>query len=422
MTIREFATTEMKHLASLSTSNVLGNFFALSSVQVVSYMLPLITVPFLVRTIGLERIGILAFAQSLTGYFITFAEYGFNISATRKIAIERENESKVSEIFSSVLLIKACFIVMSFIILSSLVLTIPRLRSHWIIYVFYFGDVIGTSMFSVWFYQGMQRMQYISFLTLLSRAVFFVSILAIVRKPEDYLYVPMSYALGSLIAGSISLFIVNRTMKTKIILPEAQEVIAQLRDGWHVFISTLAINSYTTTRLFAVGLFTNNTITGYYSIAERLMSIVQFFPLSSILSAVYPKLSEIYAHNPAYSVRIMKRMQMYTTLAHFVFLPIIFFFSPLIVSILAGSAHQEIVVSFRLLLVAVFFINANVFRVHILLVAGRTDIFARIYTVAGVLGIALTFIGTYLFSYIGTAVALIVIALLIWLLTLKFEE
>jgi O-antigen/teichoic acid export membrane protein len=201
---------------------------------------------------------------------------------------------------------------------------------------------------------------------------------------------------------------VFKKFKVGFVFPGYRQTWQQLKEGWDIFSSIVAINAYTATRVFAVGLLTNNTLTGYYSIAERIANVIQTFPLISFSQAIYPRLSKIFQKNKKKAFNLMYRIQHVTTIGFTISLPVIFLLSPLLIKVICGIEYKEVILALRLLLLSVFFVGANAYKVQFLLVREREDIYAKIHVAAALVGLPLIFILIYLFSYVGAALATVI--------------
>ena len=78
--------------------NVFKNILALSLIQATNFILPLLTVPYIIITVGWLNFGAITFAQSFFSYLLYLTEYGFNITATREISINKDNPNLISNI------------------------------------------------------------------------------------------------------------------------------------------------------------------------------------------------------------------------------------------------------------------------------------------------------------------------------------
>jgi PST family polysaccharide transporter len=388
---------------------VIQNAAFLSALQAVTYILPIIVIPYLFRVIGPDKFGLIAFAQAFVQYFMILTDYGFSVSATKEISLHRHEHEKVSTIFSAVMIVKLALACVSFVLLCLVILIIPKFRHDWLIYLLCFGTVIGNTLFPVWFFQGTEKIKYIAELNILGEIIMVFSIFYFVKTPDDYLMVPLIYSTVFLTTGLLGLYIVFRTFRVSFRFEGYSNVRQQLKAGWDIFIATVAINAYTTTRVFAVGLLTNNTMTGFYSISEKIANVAQTFPLTSFTQAIFPRLSKIFHRNKTKALELMQHIQRITIIISLIFLPVIFFFAPFIINIVCGGYYPDAIVSLRLLIAAVLFVSSNAFRIQFLLVCGKTDIYSRIHVMMAMVGLPLIFLLITSYSYVGAAMATLVI-------------
>ena len=78
---------------------VAGNFVYLSILNFFNILLPLITLPYLMHTVGKANYGIYSYVYMVVQYVIIFATYGFNLSATKQISQCRDDNEKVKKLF-----------------------------------------------------------------------------------------------------------------------------------------------------------------------------------------------------------------------------------------------------------------------------------------------------------------------------------
>ena len=321
--------------------NLAVNFISLLALQGANYILPFITYPYLFRILGSAKFGILAFAQALAQYFILFTDYGFNLSAPRDISINREDPKKISDIFSSIMFLKIIMLAVSMAAITLIVMFIPKFKSNPLVYLFSFGMVIGNVLFPIWFFQGMEKMKYISFLNILSKTIFTCSIFLFIKKEEHYLYVPLINSLGYIVAGLLSLHIVFKEFGIRVILPTMNSIIFQLKDSFYFFLSRLSFSIYTITNTFILGMFTTDEITGYYAAVDKVIKAIAMLN-QPIANALYPYMSR------KKSIVFFKKIFFMWTLLGIFISAVFVIFSSQITSIIYGEGQVQITNLFRL--------------------------------------------------------------------------
>ena len=268
-----------------------NNFLSLATLQMLNYLLPIITFPYLVRVLGIENFGLLAFAGAIVAYFAILTDYGFQLSATKDISVNRNNKKKVIEIFSAVMSIKLFLMFCSFLILFFIISSIDSLKKDMLIYIFTFGSIVGQVLLPTWFFQGMEKMKYITIVNIISRVIFTISIFIFIENENDVYFVPLLNSLGAIIAGIISLAFVKKEFNISFKFQKTNILKKYFLEGWHIFMQKFYVNIYTRTNILILGILTNNTVVGYYSIAEKLYMALQSL-YRPIVQTIYPYIAK----------------------------------------------------------------------------------------------------------------------------------
>jgi PST family polysaccharide transporter len=399
--IKQYLNTEDK-------KRLFSNFLSLAVLQGTNYILPLITLPYLVRVLGAEKFGLIMFAQAFIQYFVILTDYGFNLSATREISIYRDNKEKVSKIFSSVMLIKFGLLILSFIIMSIIVFSFEKFRQDWLVYYLTFGIVIGQVLFPVWFFQGMERMKYITFLNIFAKIVFTILIFVVIHKASDYIYVPLINSLGFLVAGFLSIFLIFKNFELSLKTPGLNQIIYFLKEGWHIFISTVAISVYTISNTFILGLFTNNTIVGYYSAAEKIIKAVQglFTPVSQ---TIYPYISKLLHESKEKGLLFIRKVILIMGIVSLIISILILLLAQPIVLILLGEKYLQSVIVLKIMSFLPFIIMlSNILGIQTMVTLGYKKVFSNILISAGIINLVLAFILVPLYQHVGISIAVLI--------------
>jgi PST family polysaccharide transporter len=381
---------------------LITNFISLATMQGLNFILPIITLPYLLKVVGPSKFGLISFSQAFITYFILFTDYGFNLVATRDVSIARENKKQLSVIFSTVMLVRILLLAVSFLILIIIVSFIPKFQHDSSIYYLTFGMAIGNVLFPVWFFQGMEHMKVISILNIISKSVFTIGIFVLVKGPSQYLYVPILNSFGYIAIGVVGLYLIIFRYKIKLIIPSKDQIIHQLKEGWDIFISNLATSLYTTSNIFILGFFASNTIVGYYSSAEKIVKAVSSL-IAPLIQTVYPFLSKALKESKEHAISIINKILILITVSMGIISLIIGLFAKLLVDFL-GSKYIETIPLLQILAILPLILGwANVFGILTMINFDFKKQLSHIYIFAGIFSIILMFLLIPTFKQYGTA-------------------
>ncbi len=383
--------------------------FWLYSLQGLNYLVPLAVLPYLVRILGVERYGLIAFAQAFAQYFVILTDNGFNMSATRRIAVIRDNPEEVSRLYWSVILIKSGLMFIGVVVAALLVATVPRFRSNAELYAIAYVAVLGSVLFPVWLFQGMEQMRYISVVSGGAKVLSALLVFVLVHKPADFVIALALQSAGLLVAGIAGFWIGLVRFHLSFHLPARSELEQVLRDGWHLFVSNAATTLYATSNVFLVGLVAGNVQAGYFSVAEKATRAVQGM-LGPITVAIYPYVSGLAAKSREAAVDFIRSILGWIGLLSFVPSFLLLLLAHPIAVILAGSAASGSIAPLRWMAMLPFIIAiSSVLAIQTMIPLGMEAQLSRIYVIAGLLSLAVSIPLIHRFGAGGGGAAVLVI-------------
>jgi PST family polysaccharide transporter len=393
---------------------VWGNFVSLSIVQFANYLAPLITLPYLFRVLGDSRYGLTELARAVSVYFLMLTDYGFSLSATQEISVHREDPRKVSEVFSAVLVLKFLLLVLSALVLSLLVFVVPRLRAEWPVYFLSFGNVIGMWLFPIWLFQGLERMKYIPLLNVTAKTLVILSIFALIQHPSDYLYAPLLQSAGTILIGVAGLILALGKFRVRFHVPPLGVLRREMANGWHLFLSKMAITLYTTSNIVILGLLTDYTFVAYYAAGDKIVRAASDGLLAPLSQAIFPHIGRLAAQSKQAALRFAARVVTLSGAATLAISAGLFLAAPYLAGFVMREKVAEGVGVIRVLSPLPFVIAlSNLFGIQIMVNFGLKQMLTRILIAAGVLNVILAVLLAGPLKHIGVALGALITEILV---------
>jgi PST family polysaccharide transporter len=292
----------------MDNRNLLKNIFSLGVVQIANYILPLVSVPIIVRIIGPGNYGTINYYTSFVAYFVLLINYGFDYSGTRIIAVEKDNKEKRNEHYTKVLYAKCLLFLASLLIFTVATFYVAHSQDETKIAAYTFLITISWVLSPNWFYQGMQELTQVALFNFLSRMIFTILILVIVREKNDYIWQPLVLSLTQILIAVASLVYAIRKFNIALVKTSLHAVLKLLRDDRMIFFSMLATNLYTDTNIVILGLYESKEHVGYFTAAWKLLFVFLVVISFPIAQALFPYIANSFAKNLEKGIGQIKRI------------------------------------------------------------------------------------------------------------------
>lgn len=381
-----------------------GNIMSLFTLKGAEYIVSFITLPYLLRVLGPEHYGMIVFAQTLMNYGSLLVDYGFNLTAPRDIA--KAEKEDVPLHFSAILSARILLLLFGIVLGTVVVYVFSDLLDTYLIFCV-LPAAIGTAIFPIWYYQGIQQMRFIAIFNIIAKTIAVICIFFFVQEESDYYQAAFLQSITPFLAGVISLVILYRSSHQLFILPSKGDVLLKLKDGWDIFCSTVFISLYTNSNIFILRILTDDTCVGYYAAASRLIETIKGL-LLPISNAIFPHVSVLVKESREQAIAFLCKAVRVIGGFSLILSVTVFVFAEFIVHLIMGSAYDESIEILRIISFLPFIIGlSNVFGIQTMVAFGMQKLFSRILMASALLNFFLVIPFIYLWEGIGLAVAVV---------------
>ena len=385
------------------------NVASLFSVQIANFLLPLLTVPYVVRIIGPEKLGLLNFSQAYVMYFSLLINYGFDMAAVRAIAANRADKEGTNRIFSQVMAGKTLLWVLSTVIFITISLSNPEFRQHLSLHVCTYLVCIGTVLSPFWIYQAMEDLGRVAIFNLAVKLIFSLSVLLLIRKADDYFYQNLAISVSQILVSIAALYVAMRRFGIVFTWPTGPELRTRFREDRTLFFSSVMITIYASSNVFILGLLSLPYNVGIYAAGTRLESMAETFVGLALNQAFFPIVAQAFGQGREQGINIVRN----TFFPLFILMSLVsaglWVVAPFFITVLYGAQFHEAVTILRVVALLPLAIGmSNLLGIHTMLNLRMDRAFFTVTAVGSVVGLVLNVLLIRRFAHIGAAYALVI--------------
>ena len=272
---------------------LIKNYIYNLSYQILVMVIPLLLLPYLSRTIGVDGTGVYSYTYTVAQYFVLFGMLGIKNYGIRTIAKVQDNRAQKSRLFCSLYtmqIITSCFAIVAYLIYS-LFITNENYKIYFYIQLIY---VVSAILDISWYFSGIEDFKKILIRNIITKILTIILIFALVKSEKDiwiYTFImALSYFVGNMILW------INIKKQIDFNIPNKSDVISHFLPNLKLFIAVIAVSIYTMMDKIMIEALGSVTELGFYEYAQKI-NYVQVLIVSAFGTVMLPRMSNIAERN-----------------------------------------------------------------------------------------------------------------------------
>ena len=386
---------------------IIKNYLYNLSYQILTIILPIITVPYVTRIFTSEALGNYVFYNSIVSYFSLFAMLGIGVYGTKQIAAATD----VSSTFWNIYVIQLIASILAISVYVIAVFSIPQMGGiiPLIVGITLFANMIDIS----WLFSGKEDFKKITIRNVVIRIIGVISIFTFIKSSDDlYLYVFLIVIfdfLGQFVMWvPAKKFIKRPSFNTKIMKKNLHPIIL-------LFLPQVAISLYVVLDRTLLGLLGSYSDVGIYEQGQKLISIL-LKVVSSLGVVMLPRVANLLSERKDREAQNMVKFSF--ILYNLIIFPMIFGLiavNEVFVKLFLGQNFQDVKYVLYIIVFNIMFVGwTNILGYQVLVVRNKNKEFMLSTTIPAFVSVAVNIAVIPFFGYIGASITSVVVEILVF--------
>ena len=364
------------------------NITLLYLLQGANYLIPLATVPYLSRVLGVDMFGTMGVALSIIAAMRLLTDWGFGFTATQDVAHHAHEPKVLRTIFWDTFWARIGLGLLAFALFGIALATIPAVSAIWPVLLPCLVQVLSSMIAVGWFLQGLEKMDAFVWPYLFARALTIPLTFLLVHTPEDLPYAVFIPGFCEFIYCALAGRMAFKYVDLFPVRFSLHGIKKQIKGGTKLFISTAAINLYTQSNILILKSMASPVQIGYYHASDRVRIAHQAF-IGPVSAALFPRINNLMIKDRQAAKKMMLRMLVGQGSFALLVSLAMYFLAPWLVPLALGKEYTGAIEVVQWLSPLPFVIGLNnVLGVNVMIPLGMKNEFAGIVCVSALINFA----------------------------------
>ena len=382
-------------------ANLKKNVIYSSILTTANYVFPLLTYPYVSRILGVDKIGICNFVDSIINYFMLISMMGISIIGIREIANNKNDQTKLDNTFSSLFFINTISTVIMLIILIITINIVPQLYEHKDLMYIGALKLLFNYLLVEWLYKGLENFKFITTRTIITKCLYVIAIFIFIHNANDYKAYYIILSLMIIVNAIINISYSHKYIHFK---TSGINIKSFIKPNFILGSYMILTSMYTSFNVAYLGFTSGETEVGYYSTATRLYSIILSL-FTAFTGVMLPRMSSLVAENKMNEFKSLFNKSIDLLLG--ISIPLIIFsetFTHSIILLISGKGYEGAIIPMQIVMPLIFIIGYEQILVIQTLIPLKNDKAIFINSIIGAcIGIFLNILLVPPYKSIGSA-------------------